>query len=52
VFYRIVLTIDLVILIFQVKEKSGMRCLDTMGQQVGGGPIGISGCHHFGGNQV
>ncbi|XP_033735035.1 N-acetylgalactosaminyltransferase 7-like [Pecten maximus] len=36
----------------EVKEKNGMRCLDTMGQQVGGGAMGISGCHHFGGNQM
>ena len=26
--------------------------MDTMGQPVGGGPIGVSYCHHFGGSQV
>ena len=26
--------------------------MDTMGQAVGGGPIGLSYCHHFGGSQV
>ena len=27
-------------------------CFDTMGQGVGGGAMGTSSCHHFGGNQV
>lgn len=26
--------------------------MDTMGQAVGGGAIGLSYCHHFGGSQV
>ena len=37
---------------FQFKQKKGMMCWDTLGQPVGGGPIGVSHCHHFGGNQV
>ena len=37
---------------FQFKTKGGNKCWDGMGQQVGGGPIGLSYCHHFGGNQV
>ncbi|KAK3092658.1 hypothetical protein FSP39_005536 [Pinctada imbricata] len=36
----------------EVKEKSGSKCWDTMGQQVGGGAIGASYCHHFGGSQL
>lgn len=36
----------------QVKLKKGTSCMDTMGQAVGGGPIGLSYCHHFGGSQV
>ena len=35
-----------------MKQKHGYQCWDTLGQGVGGGPIGISACHHFGGNQV
>ena len=38
--------------LFQFKQKKGMMCWDTLGQPVGGGPIGVSHCHHFGGNQV
>ncbi|KAJ8308667.1 hypothetical protein KUTeg_013541 [Tegillarca granosa] len=33
-------------------EAESNQCMDTVGQGVGGGPIGVSGCHHFGGNQV
>lgn len=36
----------------EVKQKQGMLCWDTLGQPVGGGPIGVSHCHHFGGNQM
>ncbi|KAK3591806.1 hypothetical protein CHS0354_007658 [Potamilus streckersoni] len=36
----------------EFKQKQGMMCWDTLGQGVGGGAIGISHCHHFGGNQL
>ena len=37
----------------QVREKDGQRrCWDTLGQGVGGGPIGVFNCHGGGGNQV
>lgn len=36
----------------EFKTKGGNKCWDVMGQQVGGGPIGLSYCHHFGGSQV
>ena len=36
----------------EFKTKGGNKCWDGMGQQVGGGPIGLSYCHHFGGNQM
>ncbi|CAI9741530.1 Hypothetical predicted protein [Octopus vulgaris] len=33
-------------------KSGGSLCWDTYGQPPGGGPIGVSGCHHFGGNQL
>lgn len=36
----------------EFKAKGGNKCWDVMGQQVGGGPIGLSYCHHFGGSQM
>ena len=40
-------------LLLQVRERSGeRRCWDTLGQSVGGGPIGVYYCHGLGGNQV
>lgn len=36
----------------EVKLKKGTSCMDTMGQAVGGGAIGLSYCHHFGGSQL
>ena len=42
----------MIFIFFQFKQKQGMLCWDTLGQAVGGGPIGVSHCHHFGGNQV
>lgn len=33
-------------------KSSGSLCWDTHGQPPGGGPIGVSGCHHLGGNQL
>lgn len=36
----------------EFKQRKGMLCWDTLGQSVGGGPIGVSHCHHFGGNQM
>lgn len=36
----------------QFKEKQGNRCWDTMGEGVGGGPVGVYYCNSGGGNQV
>ncbi|KAL8619999.1 hypothetical protein ACOMHN_015281 [Nucella lapillus] len=36
----------------EVKEKHGSRCWDSLGQTVGGGPIGAYGCHSLGGSQL
>lgn len=41
-----------VVVFLQIKQQKGTLCWDTLGQGVGGGPIGVSHCHHFGGNQV
>ncbi|XP_064600145.1 N-acetylgalactosaminyltransferase 7-like [Liolophura sinensis] len=36
----------------EIKLKGGSKCWDTLGQGVGGGSIGTSVCHHYGGNQL
>ncbi|XP_025103406.1 N-acetylgalactosaminyltransferase 7-like [Pomacea canaliculata] len=36
----------------QFKEKQGNRCWDTMGEGVGGGPVGVYYCNSGGGNQI
>lgn len=36
----------------EFKLEGSNKCWDVMGQQVGGGPIGQSYCHHYGGSQL
>lgn len=36
----------------EVKQKNGYHCWDTRGERPGGGHIGVSSCHHYGGNQL
>lgn len=36
----------------EIKLTNVSQCFDTHGQSVGGGPIGVSTCHHLGGNQL
>ncbi|XP_060593944.1 LOW QUALITY PROTEIN: N-acetylgalactosaminyltransferase 7-like [Ruditapes philippinarum] len=36
----------------EVKQKKGYAVLGTLGQSVGAALIGVSHCHHFGGNQM
>ncbi|KAK6180861.1 hypothetical protein SNE40_008837 [Patella caerulea] len=36
----------------EFKTVDGNKCWDTVGQSVGGGPIGAYYCHHAGGNQM
>lgn len=34
------------------KDSPNPQCWDTQGQPLGGGSIGVSPCHHLGGNQM
>ena len=35
-----------------MREKDGQRCWDTLGESVGGGPLGVYYCHGLAGSQV
>ncbi|XP_064622397.1 N-acetylgalactosaminyltransferase 7-like isoform X2 [Lineus longissimus] len=36
----------------EIKQAGSVMCVDTMGAQPGQGKLGLSPCHHFGGNQL
>lgn len=36
----------------EIRDQSGENCWDTRGQHPGSGPVGLSRCHHYGGNQL